>query len=257
MTTRRAHWLLERLVRKYPSRDFGLNDPLNDFVVVEMTSDDPARLVARSVTGGVVHCRRHVPQAQPVEEEIPIDEFLSRPIVVMVYKGGVISRCDTLWEGFRYSYLGAARLWLARQRRYDRNLVGYRQRMEILEASVRLRESQASQATLDDTIRFSALAVELYGEPITTSEHQLEHFDVLDLRLRSFVDSGEIQIAEATHRIRTFRVSPKAYETLARYSTDERRHSDSVRVQWWLFIASAILAVIAALQLYEQLSRSR
>jgi len=241
-------FFLRHLLRKYPTRAFGLSDPTNDFVTIDTIDADGSRMVAVAMEGDDVTFRRRNSEDLTT---LPLTTSLAQRFTVVVYKGDLTARCDSLWEAYRFSYLGAGKRRLRRQSRFDRVLTEYRDRMEILEASMRLRDAAVSgeNPRLDNPIRLEQLATELYGPLISTSARQFEYYDVLSLKLRSFVESGEIEIVVQTSRVDTFKVRPKAHETLARYALAERHHRDNVRVQWLLLVACVALTLLTILQL--------
>ncbi|MDT1012817.1 hypothetical protein RMN64_15485 [Plesiomonas shigelloides] len=60
----------------------------------------------------------------------------------------------------------------------------------------------------------------------------------------SFVESGEISKIERMQ----YKVNGKAIVTLEKYQTEERRHKDSVKLQYSMVILTLILAILASIQ---------
>ena len=245
-------WLLKRLLKKTPPRNFNLGDPTNDYVSIEMHDDGDDIALVRAVRGSEAICWADLPNE--TESTRPINDVINSCLEFRVFKGRSFSRCDSLWSAYYFSCLWGVALFHARQSRYDRGLGEYRGRIEVLETAVLLRERiQRDLDRIENTLRVSDVMKELYGDMIANSIRQIDILDNVRMKLCSFLHSGEISTQEDQNIMREFVLNPAAYSTLAAYSADERRHRDNLKAQRNLSTATLLLALVALIQLINSL----
>ena len=252
LVKRCRRFLLKRLVAKALPESFHFDDPQNDYVGIERRTKRNVGVSIRRIEGDKVVYRLWT-NGHHREESMPIDAVLAEPMIIRVYKGSLAVRTQSLWEAFRYSYLGAFRAVRRRQRRYDESVRYHRSRIEILNAAVRLRERFLRDGGPSNCNVFN-VTKELYGPMIANSKRSREIVEHVGVNLLSFVDSGEIRVEGQDDRLHDFTVTPKAYATLSDYSIEERRHEHGIKVQNRLVFVTVVLTLVSIVQLITVLT---
>ncbi|EDT05837.1 conserved hypothetical protein [Burkholderia ambifaria IOP40-10] len=137
-------------------------------------------------------------------------------------------------------YKRVARQEERRENRFNRRQLERKERMDVLQAIVRLSMEQD-----DRTIDPVMIATHLYRRGWIrhpAAEAALQRIRAL---VRVLVAEG---LVEAVHLNTAYRMSPDAVRVLDQYSTDERRHADSQSLQRRVMIVGGIAAVATAIQ---------
>lgn len=249
-------YLLKKLIAKPPPERFNLDNPDNDYVTVDMPpTDDAVRIGVKSLQGDTATCWRWDANHDRTEVQMSAKDVLASELEMRVYKGSLQCFTDRLWAAYSFSCLRGWHAFMRRQRHYDTSLRQYRGRMEVLEAAVRLRERSVMDGNyMDEEFSVEGLTKELYGPLIQHSERAFDVHENVGIKLASFRGTGEISTNDERYVTR-FTINPHAYATLADFAADERRHKESVRVQAILVLVTAVLTLVAILQLVQALAK--
>ena len=120
---------------------------------------------------------------------------------------------------------------------------------ELVEFHIRHCSSRARSSIVLSGYKFSELSYfeRKYGYKAFDHPQFYREMEVIELIFRSLCESNDLEKLESEYKI-----GPNALKSIADYELDERRHKDSVRHNWLIFVLTFVLACTAIAGVYFQ-----
>lgn len=221
--------------RDYYTATFEMVSGKRGFLVDEVVGDD--------VSGRWVS---HT--AEPEAASINLAELAPLPLEIRQYFGELEIVYDSPREFWWHHHLRIPRLKLARlwisNRIYARRLLLRADRMEILQRLLDYDIQERSRISTMDVMN------DLHGPRWPAHPQAMAAYRYAELLLESLVQSGDLETDNGSYRIK-----PKAIETIVRHDVENRRHRDNASLQRWVVILTVVLVAIGAVQAYAALQQ--
>lgn len=227
----------------------------NDYYVCHVKSADGREILVESIDDKKLSGKLWRNQEFSDEIEVDLSDFLDWSLDVTRFYGYV--RVDYVGAGSFWigeSLFKPQRIWILEaitQRIYNAQFRFRDDRIEVLRklAAIEIESAQQGNAFLHEPSSKSIIqiATSFFGQRYFAYPRRNEVDARFRLLIESLAASGDL---EKTNK-HEFRFQPQALATLAAYEQDERRHMDSVRLNRWLVILTAVLALTALFSWFD------
>jgi hypothetical protein len=247
----RLYAIRRSLKRKAPSR-FSYSSEVNYFVTVLRRKDTDEEILVESLDDTKIGGLAWTDERFQTPIELPISELDEWSVRFTRFYGFLKIDYKGVFDYFRSDFLFypqrmQAGEWLS-QKAYNYRTRFRQDRIEVLR---RLVEMHLSEAQENNGLLFTGskksvvgLLSDFYGNRIYGHPDYEVESARFRLILESLTETGEIK----KHSPHEFQLSAGAVTSISNYELEERRHRDSVRQNWLLFLVTVVMAVAAVVQ---------
>jgi len=198
-----------------------------------------------SMRKGVLECCRTELNNDEICKSIPVKELDKYDTKVLYFYKSWRITYEGIVEPFLHIVLGINILKRIFQRRYDKNLRFYNDRVGLLKMLVEKQQKSGS-----DELNYYDILTSIYGPRIHTSEENYRHYQNVRQILLSLKESEDLSLEDKIVHVEDIKILPKALKTLAEFELEQTRHRDSIKITRYQLWVAIMLAALTAANVY-------